>query len=207
MIDSANLVWDTCVFSRYIIGQPTDFVTDIDLYISDARRSRRTIYFSTIVLAEVRQSAVKQGREARLDQFMSDMNSAFVPIDVNPNIGLLAGRLRAVNPQNPSPVQKKQKSRLLGTGDSIHLATALYLRNSLGLSDIVFHTLDEGKGETWEGRCVPLLGFESYYPPAIRTTQIQAACDLPGEKPFYPQTQLDSDPPKGTPINPTQRNQ
>jgi hypothetical protein len=104
---------------------------------------------------------------------------------------MLAGRLRAVTPQNPPPVQKNEKHRLLGTGDAIHLATALYLRNSLGISNLVFHTLDEGKGETWEGRCIPLLGFERHYPSAIRNKQIQAACDLPREKPLYPQLKLD----------------
>lgn len=152
MIDSSNLVWDTCVFSRYIIGDPTLFVSDIERYIRDAKNGTRKIYFSAIVYAEIRQSAVKRGRENEHDQFFSDLSSAFIPVDVSPNIGALAGRLRAVQPQNPPPVQKTEKTRLLGTGDSIHLATAIFLKQFIGLSDVVFHTLDEGKGETWEGR-------------------------------------------------------
>jgi predicted nucleic acid-binding protein len=201
MIDSRNLIWDTCIFSRYIIGDPIEFVSDIEEFVADARRGKRTIYFSAIVLAEIRQSAVKHDKEPELDKFLADLSAAFIPIDINPNIAMQAGRLRAAPTTNPAK-DKNAKGRLLGTGDSIHLATALYLKAALGITDIVFHTTDEGKGSTWEGKCVPLLKFEDWYPPASRSKHIQAACDLSKSKPYYPQASLDLEAKDGSSIVP-----
>jgi hypothetical protein len=96
--------------------------------------------------------------------------------------------MRDVDPTNPS--DPSAPLRTLGTPDSIHLATCLHVRDTLGLTYVVFHTFDDGRGKNWEGKCVPLLSFERWYPPATRTPLITDVCNLPRLKPVYPQLRL-----------------
>jgi hypothetical protein len=164
-------------------------LTDIEDFIKDAESGKRRIHYSTISLVEIRQDMLKDGRSA--SQFFRDMQKAFIPIEPNPNIMIMAGALRDEHATNPGdPREPKGKTRTLGTPDAIHLATCLYAKQSLGLTDIVFHTLDEGKGPTWEGKCIPLLGFERWYPEGARAKSIQDVCDLSRLKPQYPQTRM-----------------
>lgn len=84
----------------------------------------------------------------------------------------------------------QKKTRTLGTPDAIHLASCIYARDTLRIRDIVFQTLDEGKGASWEGRCIPLLGFERWYPEASRTHHVKLVCELQRSKPFLVQPNL-----------------
>ena len=68
--------------------------------------------------------------------------------------------------------------------------TCLHLREVAGVADIVFHTFDEGKNKNWEGRCVPLIGFERWYPDQMRTGRIAEVCSLRRERPKHPQPDL-----------------
>lgn len=58
-------------------------------------------------------------------------------------------------------------------------------RDTLGIGDIVFHTLDEGKGPSWEGKCIPLLGLERWFPNR-RGPLIEKVCGLARSKPSHP---------------------
>lgn len=46
------------------------------------------------------------------------------------------------------------------------------------MTEIIFHTFDEGKGKNWEGRCVPIIGFERWFPPDHRIAEIADVCNL-----------------------------
>jgi predicted nucleic acid-binding protein len=179
------MFWDSCVFIRYLTETPPQYLDDIENYIKDAQAKRRRIYFSTLSFTEVRPRYLRQQNYGSVLAFFDSWRSAFIPIDPTPNVFIAAGELRNVDPTNPS--DPTARLRILGTADSIHLATCLHVRDTLSISDIVFHTFDDGKGKTWEGRCVPLLSFERWYPPSTRTNLIQDVCDLPRTVPAYPQ--------------------
>jgi hypothetical protein len=161
--DPKNMFWDSCVFIRYITESPQDYVNDIEQYIKDARERKRTIYFSTLVYTEIRPRFFRQGN---IHDFFDDLTGMFVPVDPTPNIFITAGAMRDIDSTNPADPNGPR--RVIGTPDSIHLATCLHLRDILGIADIVFHTFDDGKGKNWEGRCVPLLSFERWYPQSRR---------------------------------------
>jgi hypothetical protein len=133
---------------------------------------------------------LRQGRRGSLGEFFAELGRAFVPVDPNPNILAAAGALRDVEAVNPSD-PKARNSRCVGTADAIHLTTCLYIRDVMGDHDIVFHTLDEGKGKSWEGKCVPLLGFEKWYPPELRNGVVGDVCSLPRTKPQHPQLKFE----------------
>lgn len=122
---------------------------------------------------------------------MSDLGSAFVLTDPNPIIMSYAGVLRDHEPVNlGNPKSGEPAKRSIGTPDSIHLATCIHLRDVLGVSDIVFHTFDEGKGKNWEGKCVPIIGFERWFPPDRRPREIADVCSLTRTKPEHPSPDL-----------------
>jgi predicted nucleic acid-binding protein len=183
--DPENMFWDSCVFIRYLTESPPDHVGDIQEFIKDARAKKRTIYFSTLVYTEIRPRFLKAGT---IHDFFEDLSGTFVPVDPTPNVFVAAGAMRDLDPINPS--DPKAPRRSLGTPDSIHLATCLHVRDTLGVPDIVFHTFDDGKGKNWEGRCVPLLSFERWYPAATRSQLIGDVCNLPRLRPAYPQMRL-----------------
>lgn len=159
-----NLYWDSCVFIRYITRHPTDCLADIDQYVAEAKLGDVKIHFSTIVFAEIRPRFLKPRRPS-IEKFFADLGSSFAPFDPNPNVLAYSGKLRDHDPVNPgNPKIEEERKRSIGTPDAIHLATCLYLRDVAGIPDIVFHTFDEGRGVNWEGRCVPLIGFERWYP-------------------------------------------
>jgi hypothetical protein len=116
------------------------------------------------------------------------LESNFEPIDPNPNILIGAGELRDATPTNPDP--KQPTGRVIGTADAIHLMTCAYVADVLNVPDLVFHTYDAGKGTSWEGKCVPLLGFERWFPEGSRTPRVERVCSLPRKLPLHPEPDM-----------------
>jgi predicted nucleic acid-binding protein len=186
--DPQNMFWDSCVFIRYLTQTPNQYVDDIGNFIGDAQAGKRKIYFSTLALSEIRPRFFRGSQHGSIQDFFDNFRSAFVPIDPTPNVYIRAGELRDVDSINPAGANAPP--RTLGTPDSIHLATCLHVRDTLGVADIVFHTFDDGKGKTWEGKCIPLLSFDRWYPGGSRTKLIEDVCNLPRRRPEYPQMGL-----------------
>lgn len=157
----------------------------------NARDGKIKIHFSTIAYAEIRPRFFKGSRWGTIEDFFEGWGNAFYPFDPNPNIFIRAGQMRDIDPVNPSdPKIGEERKRRLGAADAVHLSTCLYLKE-IGEADIVFHTFDEGKSKsTHEGNCVPLIGFERWYPQEGRHALIQNVCDLIRCKPTHPDADL-----------------
>lgn len=184
--DNTNLFWDSCVLIRWLTGSPKDHVNDIDQYIQEAKAKKRRIYISTILFAEVRSSFLKNKDFGTIFDLLNDFKSAFYPINPTPDIMSRAGQLRDL-----SFTKGDAKPRVVGTADAIHLMTCLHLRDELGVSDIVLHTFDEGKGKNWEGKCVPILGFEDWCEGNKDKELVKRVIDLPRVKPSHLSPELD----------------
>lgn len=187
MTVSPNLFWDSCIFIRYLTGiEESECFGDICKFIGEAKAGTRKIYFSTVTFAEIRQEYLKTGGYGSIREFFGDMGGSFIPIEPNPNVMIATGELRSAKSTNPGD-PKATTSRVIGTPDAIILTTCLYARDVLGIADILFHTTDEGKGRSWEGKCVPLLKFEEWYPEATRTDRVREVCGLARSKPLHPE--------------------
>ena len=116
------------------------------------------------------------------------MGSGFEPID--PNSEHPDRQRTSEGTLSTDPSTKKPSKRVVGTPDAIHLTTCLHIRDVLGLSDIVFHTFDDGKGKTWEGKCLPLLSFETWFPAGNRTSYVENVCGLSRTLPNHPQPDM-----------------
>lgn len=191
MTPLSNLFWDSCMFIRFLIGdESAPHFTDIARFISDAKGRRRTIYFSTLTFAEMRQEFFQGTGFGTIQDFFDDLGASFVPIEPSPNIMISSGELRSAkstNPGDPNPPAQ----RSIATPDAIILATCLFAKDQLGIEDIVFHTTDEGKGKNWYGRSVPIIGFERWFPESTRTDMVKRVCALPREKPVHPEPTLE----------------
>ena len=184
-----NLFWDSCIFIRYIIGDETQsHFHDIERFIEDAKSGKRKIYFSTITYAEIRQEYFVGTSHGSVRDFFEDLGANFIPIEPNPNILIETGELRSSKSTNPS--DPSASGRSIATPDAILMMTCLFARNHLGISDIVFHTTDEGKGKNWYGRSVPIVGFERWFPEPTRTPKVREVCSLLREKPVHPEPSL-----------------
>ena len=181
-----NLFWDSCIFIRYLTQTPTDFLADIEAYIRDAKLRRRTIYYSTIIYAEITPAHLRGRGFGSMHDFIRDMEGAFEPIDPTPDVLIDVGVMRDARANNPA----KPARLILGTPDAIHLATCLYVRDSLDVRDIVFHTFDATPGSGWQGKTVPIIGFEDWYGDHMSVRQIADVCALPREPPAHPQPNL-----------------
>jgi hypothetical protein len=188
MSDLKHLVWDTCVFGRYLTGNPADFVGDIESFMSDVRRGLKTVYYSSAVLAEIGRPLLTSGKPMDILEFSHSLGSNFVLVEAGSNIMALAGALHAERATNPNP--GVETNRVIGLGDAIHLATALFVQDMLQGERVTFHTLDKGRGSTWEKKCVPPIGLERWFPEATRSPLIQQVCGLTRAEPLYPQISM-----------------
>ena len=185
-----NLFWDSCLFIRYIIDDETmPHFEDISRFIDEAKLNIRKIYFSTVTYAEIRQEHFKGGKFGTLKEFFDDLGANFVPIEPNPNILIKAGELRSASSTNPGDPNAKA-SRVISTPDAIIMSSCLFARDALGISDIVLQSTDEGKNKGPDGKCIPIVGFERWYPEATRSPIVSSICTLPRMKPVHPEPLL-----------------
>ncbi|WP_022675864.1 hypothetical protein [Novosphingobium sp. B-7] len=184
-----NLFWDSCTFIRYITRDVgADHFQDITRFVAEAKAGKRQIYYSTISLAEFKQDHFTGSEFGSVRDFFEDMGSACIPIEPNPNVLIAVGELRGAKSTNPQP---GAPNRSIATPDAIVMMSCVFARDALGVSDIVLQTTDEGKGKTWYGRSVPILGFERWYPESTRTDRIKEVCSLRREKPIHPEPMLE----------------
>lgn len=162
---------------------------DIARFLNEARSGKWQIFYSTISLAEFRSDHFAGSPYGGIREFFEDMGSACIPIDPTPNIMIGVSELRSAQSVNPGRPGKE--SRVISTPDAIVMMSAIFARDAMGVEDIILHTTDEGKGVNWAGRCIPILGFEDWYPEAIRTDRVKQVCSLAREKPIHPEPLLE----------------
>jgi hypothetical protein len=124
----------------------------------------------------------------RFEEFEEDFRSIFKIISPNRMILSRCSHLKDVS------FTRSGGSRVVGTPDAIQLLTCLHVQQDMGVEDIIFHTLDEGKAKGWEGKCVPLIGFENWTPADGISKASRSIVDqiilLPRLKPMHPQPNL-----------------
>jgi predicted nucleic acid-binding protein len=155
MNQAPEVFWDTCVFGAHLYDDSTQYgvvVDHIRQYLREAQDGKWRILTSSLVFAELAFSKVRNGAPGTIEDFVSDLSAFCLVIEPNPNIMILAGKLRDI----PYKKDKSDKRRLT-VPDAVILATAIYAQQYC--ADFRgFHTFDKGgrKGE------VPIIGYEEW---------------------------------------------
>lgn len=194
--DPLCLFWDSCVFYAYLAEQATYDLASIELYLSEVRRGKTRIYTSTIALAEVVPSAIKDKKRGTFQDFLSDYSGMIVLVEPNPNIMHMSGIFKDL------PYRKgESKKRKLGTPDAIMLASCLYQRDAIGVPIREFHTFDDGKSKGIEGRAIPLLSYQEWCDgfSASQRGVAQKIVELTRRRPTHPQPGLPLPAPANSP--------
>lgn len=188
---SESFLWDTCVIYRWFNPSPVEYKDHIKAFLKDAEEKKVEIFVSTISLAEIGPSKMgKSGLSPR--QVLSSMSKALVFVDTTPDIMSLAGHLRDQTYRHTEGPDDKAASRSLSLGDSIHLATAVALREEYGVQNLSFHTFDEGKRKDSEigKKTVPMIGFQNWCRDCHDDEEVRRVIDLSRNKPVHPSCPL-----------------
>lgn len=130
-----------------------DASEDVERILNEAAYGRRKLWVSSILYAELRPSAFRpSGRFPNLDRFVAYVSGLTTTVSPTPETMLRAARLRDLTwTRSPDLRAKDEKPRYMSLGDSIHLATALWVKEALDLGDeLEFLTFDDGKSKTGE---------------------------------------------------------
>ena len=192
-----SFLWDTCVVYRWFNGVPAEYVDHIERFLEEASSKKCEIYISTVTLAEIAPSKMKK-TGLNPSQVLASMSKSFIIVDTSPDIMSLAGHLRDQQYRHIDGPDDKAATRHLSLGDSIHLATAVALREEFGVQSLGLHTFDEGKkrdGETGK-KTVPIIGFHNWCRNCADDEEVQKVISLAKTKPVHPQCPLPKKNPK-----------
>jgi predicted nucleic acid-binding protein len=188
---SGAFLWDTCVIYRFLGNPDADYLDHIQKFLSECDAGQIEIFISTISLAEIRPSSM--GRSGLTpSQVLASVSKSFKMVDTSPDIMSLAGYLRDQTYRHVELTDAKAPPRILGLGDSIHLATAVALREEFGVQNLTLHTFDEGKRRDGESgkKTVPIDGFQNWCRGIEGDEEIQKVLSTPRSKPVHPSCQL-----------------
>jgi hypothetical protein len=185
MTPTTHLFWDSCIFYAYFQNNPAyaGDIASIEQYLLDAKRGSTAIYTCSVALAEVVPSAFSGGNFGGFADFLSEFQGSITLVDLNPNVMMLAGRLKDIR------YKKGDAFRVLGTGDAIMLAACIHLKEAYSTQVDAFHTFDAGKTRGLDGgKGMPLLGFESWCGELSGEDRVltQRVISIPRSRPLHP---------------------
>jgi len=182
---------DTNVLLKHANNDSGDASEDIERILAEAAHGQRKLWVSSILYAELRPSAfIPSGRFPNLDRlavYISGISQIVSPI---PDTMLRAARLRDLTwVRSPDLRARDEKPRYLTLGDSIHLATALWVKEALDIGDeLEFLTFDDGKAKTNEAedgkKSLSMLRLQDYTYDIADNPDVMAVVALKRIKPL-----------------------
>ncbi len=172
------------VLLRHARGESGDFERDLETILTEAAVGRRRLWASSLLFAELRPSAFVPGRFPTLGEFVRYLRSIAVFVTPGPNTMLRAGRLRDVKWQRPAALRLPgEKPRFLSMVDAIQLASALWVKETVGVANLEFVAFDDRLGDDAESRAsLSPLRLQNYTDDTI-DSDVMAAIQLARAEP------------------------
>jgi predicted nucleic acid-binding protein len=166
--DTGKYFLHTSVFLRHASGDSGEAEEQIETILTKAVVAKHRVWISSILFAELRPSVFIPGRFATLFELTRYLRSLATFVTPDPNIMLRAARLRDVKWQRP------QKSMSLG--DAIQIASALWVKEALGVRDLEFLLIDKRSAdEAGGGVCTSTVRLQDYAHNAHTDSDAKAA--------------------------------
>ena len=182
---------DTNVLLKHANNDSGEASEDIERILTEAAYGQRRLWVSSVLYAEFRPSAfLPSGRFPNLDRFVAYVSGVTTTVSPTPETMLRAARLRDLTwVRHPEIREKDEKPRYMTLGDSIHLATALWVKEALDIGDeLEFLTFDDGKAKTNEAedgkKSLSMLRLQDYTYDIADNPDVMAVVALKRIKPL-----------------------
>src|SRR5208283_2591863 len=129
---------------RHANGDSGEAEQHIETILTEAAVAKRRVWVSSILFAELRPSMFIPGRFDTLFELTRYIRSLATLATPDPNTMLRVARLRDAKWQRPAEVREAdEKPRTMSFGDAIEIASALWVKEAAGVTDLKFLIFDD----------------------------------------------------------------
>ncbi len=170
----------TNVLLRHASGDSGEAEQHIETILTEAAVAKRRVWVSSLLFAELRPSRFIPERFATLTELTRYIRSLATLVTPDPNTMLRVARLRDAKWQRPAGVrQADEKPRSMSLGDAIQIASALWVKEAIGVPELEFLTFDDwSSNEATGARRLSLLHLQDYADGAHANSDVMAAIKL-----------------------------
>src|SRR5271155_5319345 len=134
----------TSVVLRHANGESGEAEQHVETILTEAAVAKRRVWVSSILFAELRPSTFVPGRFATLFELTRYIRALATLVTPDPNSMLRVAKLRDAKWQMPAePHQAHGKPRTMSLGDAMQVASALWVKEAIGVPDLEFLTFDD----------------------------------------------------------------
>ena len=130
------------VVLRHANGDSGEAEHHIETILTEAAVAKRRVWVSSVLFAELRPSAFVPGRFATLFELTRYIRALATLVTPDPNAMLRVARLRDAKWQMPGD-SLEAKPRMMSLGDAMQIASALWVKEAIGVPDLEFLTFDD----------------------------------------------------------------
>ena len=143
----------TNVFLRHASGASGEAEEHIDNILTQAAVAKRRVWISSMLFAELRPSMFVPGRFGALHELTRYIRSLATLVTPDPNTMLRVARLRDAKWQRPAGVRgAEEKPRMMSLSDAIQIASALWVKEAGGVTDLKFLMFDDWSRKRGQGQ-------------------------------------------------------
>ncbi|HEY1782884.1 MAG TPA: hypothetical protein VGG79_21075 [Roseiarcus sp.] len=170
----------TNVFLRHASGASGEAEEHIERILTRAAVAKRRVWVSSLLFAELKPSMFVPGRFDTLEALTRYIRSLATLVTPDPNTMLRVARLRDAKWQRPPDTRgAEEKPRMMSLSDAIQVASALWVKEAAGVSDLKFLMFDDwSASEARNGARLSLLRLQDYAEDARANSDVMAAVRL-----------------------------
>ncbi len=170
----------TNVFLRHASGASGEAEEHIERILTQAAVAKRRVWVSSLLFAELKPSMFVPGRFDTLEGLMRYIRSLATLVTPDPNTMLRVARLRDAKWQKPADMRgAEEKPRMMSLSDAIQVASALWVKEAAGVTDLKFLMFDDwSASEAKNGARLSLLRLQDYAQDARANSDVMAAVRL-----------------------------
>ena len=132
------------VVLRHANGDSGEAGHHIETILTEAAVSKRRVWVSSVLFAELRPSTFVAGRFSNLFELTRYIRALATLVTPDPNAMLRVARLRDAKWHVPGNGHETEaKPRPMALGDAMQIASALWVKEAIGVPDLEFLTFDD----------------------------------------------------------------
>jgi hypothetical protein len=168
------------VVLRHANGDSGEAEHHIETILTEAAVHKRRVWVSSVLFAELRPATFVPGRFATLFELTRYIRALATLVTPDPNAMLRVARLRDAKWHMPGDKSEAEgKPRGMALGDAMEIASALWVKEAIGVPDLEFLTFDNWCApEGGPGDRLCLLHLQDYAVDVGSNADVKAAIRL-----------------------------